>query len=85
MAWLTGMQVSLMDRVMMSAVHMTDQFQTLFICACLRSAALQESAQLPTGLAISALTEFPGASSSCSYACSLSRGCWALMQGSYNL
>ncbi|CAK0784210.1 hypothetical protein CVIRNUC_007414 [Coccomyxa viridis] len=51
--------VSLMDRVMMSGVHMTDQFQTLFICACLRLAALQESAQLPTGLAISALTEFP--------------------------
>lgn len=74
-----------MDRVMMSGVHMTDQFQTLFICACLRLAALQESAQLPTGLAISALTEFPGASSSCSYACSDTRGCWTLMQGSYNL
>jgi len=49
-----------MDRVMMSGVHMTDQFQTLFICACLRLAALQESAHLPTGLAVSALTEFPG-------------------------
>ena len=59
MVWL--MQVSLMDRVMVSGVHMTDQFQTLFICGCLRLAALQESAQLPTGLAISAFTEFPGA------------------------
>jgi len=49
-----------MDRVMMSGVHMTDQFQTLLICACLRLAALQESAHLPTGLAVSALTEFPG-------------------------
>ena len=49
-----------MDRVMMSGVHMTEQFQTLFICACLRLAALQEGAQLPSGLAVSALTEFPG-------------------------
>ena len=68
MVWLTCTQVSLMDRVMMSGVHMTDQFQTLFICACLRLAVLQESAQLPTGLAISAFTEFPGAFSGCSYA-----------------
>ena len=49
-----------MDRVMMSGVHMTEQFQTLFICACLCLAALQEGAQLPTGLSVSALTEFPG-------------------------
>ncbi len=51
-----------MDRVMMSGVHMTEQFQTLFICACLCLAALQEGAQLPTGLSVSALTEFPGES-----------------------
>jgi len=53
--------VTLMDRVMMSGVHMTDQFQTLFICACLRLAALQENAMPPSGLAISSLTDFPGA------------------------
>lgn len=52
--------VTLMDRVMMSGVHMTDQFQTLFICACLRLAALHENAALPSGLAISSLTDFPG-------------------------
>lgn len=52
--------VTLMDRVMMSGVHMTDQFQTLFICACLRLAALQENAMRPSGLAISSLTDFPG-------------------------
>ena len=84
MVWLTGMQVSLMDRVMMSGVHMTDQFQTLFICACLRLAALQESAQLPTGLAISALTEFPGAFLWGSRACSDTQGLWTLLHISYD-
>lgn len=53
--------VTLMDRVMMSGVHMTDQFQTLFICACLRLAALHENAAPPSGLAVSSLTDFPGA------------------------
>ncbi len=53
--------VTLMDRVMMSGVHMTDQFQTLFICSCLRLAALHENAALPSGLAVSSLTDFPGA------------------------
>ncbi len=51
--------VTLMDRVMMSGVHMTDQFQTLFICACLRLAALHEDAAPPSGLAVSSLTDFP--------------------------
>ena len=50
-----------MDRVMMSGVHMTEQFQVLFICACLRLAAAQESAAPPADLAIAALTDFPGA------------------------
>ena len=58
----SGAQVSLMDRVMMSGVHMTEQFQTLFICACLCLAALQEGAQLPPGLSVSALCDFPGES-----------------------
>lgn len=53
-------QVVLMDRVIMSGVHMTEQFQLLFICACLRLAALQENALPPSNLAISALTDFPG-------------------------
>lgn len=52
--------VALMDRVMMSGVHMTDQFQTLFICACLRLSSLQEHSQVPSPLAMSALTECPG-------------------------
>ena len=49
-----------MDRVMMSGVHMTEQFQVLFTCACLRLAAQQEGAQPPSNVAIAALTDFPG-------------------------
>ena len=49
-----------MDRVMMGGVHMTEQFQGLFICACLRLAAQQENAALPSDLAIATLTDFPG-------------------------
>jgi hypothetical protein len=45
---------------MMSGVHMTEQFHMLFICACLRLSSLQEHAQVPSGLAMAALTEFPG-------------------------
>jgi hypothetical protein len=52
--------VALIDLVMMSGVHMTEQFHTLFICACLRLASLQEQSAIPTGLAMATLTEFPG-------------------------
>jgi len=52
---------ALMDRVMMSGVHMTEQYHTLFVCACLRLAALQEGAPLPAAAAVGALTEYPGA------------------------
>ena len=52
---------ALMDRVMMSGVHMTDQFQALFVCACLRLAALQEGAPLPAPATVTALTNYDGA------------------------
>ena len=49
-----------MDRIMMSGMHMTEQIKTLFICACLRLAAMQEGLQLPAGSAVSAMTEISG-------------------------
>jgi hypothetical protein len=62
---------ALMDRVMMSGVHMTEQYHTLFVCACLRLAALQEGAPLPAAAAVGALTEYPGAPAAreCSWGC----------------
>ena len=53
--------VAQMDRVMASGVLMTDAFQTLFVCACLRLAAIQEGAFVPSPAAVSALIGVPGA------------------------
>lgn len=52
---------ALMDRVVMSGVHMTEQFQLLFVCACLRLAAIQEQAPVPSPAAITQLTDYSGA------------------------
>ena len=49
-----------MDRVMASGVFMTEAFQHLFICACLRMAALQEGQNPPSPIAIQQLTCHPG-------------------------
>ena len=53
--------LALMDRCVMSGVHLIDHLHTLLVCACLRVAAVQESAFLPSPLAIQALTNIPGA------------------------
>ena len=70
---------ALMDRVVMSGVHMTEQFQSLFVCACLRLAAIQEQAPVPSPAAVTQLTDYSGA-------CSLPRPTsddlrWAVMLG----
>ena len=49
-----------MDRVMASGVFMTEAFQHLFICACLRMAAIQEGQPPPSPIAIQQLTCHPG-------------------------
>ena len=54
---------ALMDRVVMSGVHMTEQFQSLFVCACLRLAAIQEQAPVPSPAAVTQLTDYSGAHS----------------------
>lgn len=62
--------VALMDRCVVAGITATDHLQTLLVCACLRLAAMQESAFLPSPLAIQALTNIPGASSlSLSWCC----------------
>lgn len=54
--------VALMDRVMASGVTMTDLYQNLFVCVCLRLAAVQEGAFLPNPAVVSTLAGVPGAS-----------------------
>ncbi|KAK9811789.1 hypothetical protein WJX72_010082 [[Myrmecia] bisecta] len=51
--------VVLMDRIMMTGVHMTDKFETLFVCACLRIAAAHEGAYVPSKAAVAALVAYP--------------------------
>ena len=52
--------VALMDRVMMTGVHMTPQFHMLFVCACLRMAAMQEGAFVPATVTVAMLVQAPG-------------------------
>ena len=56
--------LALMDRTIMCGVHVTDHLHTLFACACLRLAAFQDSAPVPSHLALQAVTDIPGASAS---------------------
>lgn len=52
--------LALMDRCVMSGIHLADHLQALLVCACLRVAAVQESSFVPAPLAVQALTHIPG-------------------------
>ena len=52
--------VAQMDRVMASGVMMTDAFQTMFVCACLRLAAVQEGVFIPPPAVVAGMAGVPG-------------------------
>lgn len=52
--------LALMDRCVMSGIHLNEHLQALLVCACLRVAAVQESSFVPAPLAVQALTHIPG-------------------------
>ena len=52
--------VAQMDRVMASGVMMTDAFQTMFVCACLRLAAVQEGVFIAPSAVVAGMAGIPG-------------------------
>lgn len=66
--------VAQMDRVMASGALMTDSFQAVFVCACLRLAAMQEGGFIPASAAVAGFIAVPGAPGP-QAACALGAGC----------
>lgn len=52
--------LALMDRCVLAGMQVPDHLQPVLVCTCLRVAAIQESAYLPTPFQVQSVTQIPG-------------------------